>query len=474
MSNNDLNFKDIYDFARFFCQEDMTCAIPEFHHELYELAGAGHKRIVVIAPRSFAKSTVFSKVYPLWQILEGNIKKILLVSATGELAEEMLSWIRNNLEDNKFITSYYGGKQGNKWTQDVIEYIRKDGSKVKVMANGAGKQIRGFRPDLIIGDDLDTDEGVLSSDRRAKLLDWFNKAVINTLESDSQMVLVGTLLHPLSLLANISGREGYIVRKYQAICPNGDSLWPEKWPIDRLLERKSEIGKDAFNSEYQNEPIVSDNPIFSRETFCEYDSGSKSFEEIVKEGVYTVTSIDPAISRKETADYSAIVSVSATYDDKPKFYVRVDGCARGHWPLRNQINRLDDIYRQVNSNMILIETVAYQQALADEFRLYQEEQHRYPKIKEFKPDRDKERRANAITGPFTDRQVYFDHTDPLTQRLMDELFLFPTGDHDDLVDAFVYCMSELMKWAKRRRMARENGKPQIILPKGQYRRTGYR
>lgn len=465
MENKGLDLTNVYDFARFICQDDMTCRIPAFHTELYELAQSDRRRLVIVAPRSFAKSTVYSKIYPLHQVVQGkcHINKITIVSATAALAEHWLREIKTHLEENPWLINQYGDGKTNKWTQDHIVWKRIDGTKCEVQAKGAGYQLRGFRPDIIILDDIDTDEGVRSSEQREKLLDWFNKALINTLEKESQLIMVGTLLHPLSLLANVMNRPDWTVRKYEAITPQGESLWPEKWPIEALRKREKEIGHLAFQSEFMNNPIVNENPIVVREWLHPYISKSLTFEKIKKDGLYTVCAIDPAIGRKETNDFTAIVSVSATYEREPKFYVRVGGVRRGHWPMNKQIAELDRTYKDVGGKLIVIETVAYQQALADEFRLYCENEHRYPQIREVKPDRDKERRAHAIAPMLEQGRVYFDHDDPMTCKLMDELAMFPTGDRDDLVDAFVYAMTELKKWVRRERT--KTAGPYIVLPR---------
>ena len=452
----------------------MTFPVPPFHRELYDLAQSGEKRIVVCAPRSFAKSTVFSKFYPLFRCLSGipwakdkQVERITLVSATATLAEQWLRDIKSHLEENPWIKSQYGEGQTKKWTQDQIIWKRFNRSKCQIDAKGAGYQLRGFRPDIIVLDDLDTDEGVRTQDQREKLLDWFNKALINTLEKDSQLIMVGTLLHPLSLLANVMERPAWTARKYEAITPDGKSLWPDKWPMEALREREAEIGHLAFQSEFQNNPIISENPIFVREWFHPYTANSLTFKKIKADGLYTVVAIDPAIGRKESNDYTAIVSVSATHDAEPKYYVRVGGVRRGHWPMNKQIWELDHTYKDVGGRKVIIETVAYQQALADEFRLYCEKERRYPQIKEIKPDRDKERRAHAVAPMLEQAQVFFDHGDPMTCKLMDELALFPTGDRDDLVDAFVYAMTELKKWSRREK-ANQPG-PYIVLPGSQRR-----
>ena len=436
-------------FAGCYCSGDLKFPIPKFHRTLYRLADEGHKRIVIVAPRSFAKSTVFSKIYPLYQILEGNISRIIIISATGTLAEHWLREIKRELEENPYILRDYGNVSTSKWRQDEIVCQRQNGTQCQILAKGAGYQIRGFRPDIVIVDDIETDEGVRSEDQRDKLKDWFNKALINTLEKDSQLIMIGTLLHPLSLLADVMARERWIHRKYQAILPNGESLWPEKWPINALNERKKEIGTLAFNSEFQNEPVISENPIFVKSWMKAYEAGSAIFKKELVAGVHTVVYIDPAIAKKETADYTAIVTVSATFGAEPKYYVRPGGIIRGHWTLNRTIIEAISIYDKFQASKLGIETTAYQEALADELRSWCENNRRFIPIDEIKPDKDKERRAHVVAPMLERGQVYFDQSDPMTQKLIEELIVFPTGDRDDLVDAFVYCLTALKDWSGR-------------------------
>lgn len=451
-------------FARCYLSADLICDIPPFHREMYQIAEDGHKRIVICAPRSFAKSTVFSKIYPLYQILEGDASRILIVSATGTLAEHWLREIKRELEENPFILEHYGDVSTKKWTQDNIFCQRADGSVCEVLAKGAGYQIRGFRPDIVIVDDIETDEGVRSEDQRDKLRDWFNKALINTLEKDSQLVMIGTMLHPLSLLNDVMNREGWVTRKYQAISPDNKSLWPQKWPMEALLARKAEIGTLAFNSEFQNEPLISENPIFVKEWFRKYEAASEAFRLISNPGLYTVCAVDPAISKKESADYTAICTISATFGAETKYYVRPGGVTRGHWTLNQTVHEGIEIYDKFQAKDLIVETVAYQEALADEYRRFCEERRRFVTLTEIKPDKDKERRAHAVAPLLERGQVYFDYSDPMTLKLIEELMVFPTGDRDDLVDVFVFCLTKLKEWASR--LQDDATGPQIVLPDG--------
>ncbi len=449
-------------FAMYYLQHLMTCVVPKFHRELYSIAYSGVRRIAIAAPRSFAKSSVFSLIYVLYLILMGGRKKIYIFSNTATLAEHWLREIKKELEENKYILANFGSVKTDKWTQDHI-ICRVGNRKVEVRARGKGAQTRGWRPDTIILDDIDDDDAVRSADRRDKDKNWLDKELINTLEHDGQLIMIGTVIHPLALLVDVMNRDGYEVRKYQAIQPDGTLLWPEKWSKAQLDERKREIGAIAFNSEFMNDPIITENPVVVADWLRYYEDDSKSFEEHKKKGLYTVVAIDPAISRREGSDYTALVTVSATFDKEPKFYIRVGGVKRGHWPLNKQISEMDDMYRKFSAKLMIIETIAYQQALSDEYQLYCEEHYRHPKVKEIKPDKDKERRAHAVAPLFEKGQVYFDKSDIMTGKLIDELLMFPTGDNDDLVDALVMCLGELKKWCKRSQV-KKTSKPYIVLP----------
>jgi len=194
-----------------------------------------------------------------------------------------------------------------------------------------------------------------------------------------------------------------------------------------------------------------------------YEDNSEAFREEVKRGLHTVIAIDPAIAKKETADYTAIVTMSATFDATPKYYVRKGGVVRGHWTLNQTVMEGIRLYDLFQASALIIETTAYQEALADEFRRYCEDNRRFVNIVEVKPDKDKERRAHVVAPIMERGQIYFDYGDPMTQILIEELILFPTGDRDDLVDAFVYDSTDLKDWTAR---PRDEGGPHIVTPKG--------
>ena len=459
-------------------------SVPEFHLDLYDSL-CTCERMVVKAPRSFAKTTICAENFVIYLAATYGKhskmadppafphRKVFVISETGPKAEEIMQHIKIELETNEELIAEYGvfvppRNSNKKWTERLIQ--TNQGFELRV--GGRGCQIRGFRPSLVIIDDIEDDEEVRSDDQRDKLEQWFDRALINTLdEIECQCFVIGTTLHPLCLLNYLERKPGWTNRSYMAYVDGiqelGHELWPSKWPHKRLQKRKAEIDHErpgAFRAEFMNDPIVSENPIFVREWFEKYSPEDEAFSQAMSTGLHTLISCDPAISKRETADYTAIVSISARMGDKPGYFVRSDGVIRGHWPINRTVSELIRVYDSLGASGIVVETTAYQEALADEVTRYADEHHRNIPVISVKPDKDKERRAHAVAPMLERSEVFFDHSDPMQRKLMDELFLFPTGSHDDLVDAFVHCLTEQKRWQGSQH---KQTSPHIALPPGQ-------
>jgi predicted phage terminase large subunit-like protein len=438
--------------------------VAKFHLDIYDELAWGTEDVVIKVARSYAKTTLIENFicylaceYPRLKKMENPpvfpFRKVLCASATGPKAEEIMYNISQQLEYNELIVTEYGNLEGNKWTERLKR--TRDGFEFKV--GGRGCQVRGFRPQLFIGDDLEDDEEVESDEQMEKTRRWLDSAVLNALdEIECRGFFLGTVLHPDSALNYLSSKPGFKTKEFMAYVDGveavGHELWPSKWSHERLQERKAKIGARAFNQEFLNRPMITENPIFMREWFRKYEAQSSSFMELDKKGLYTVVTCDPAISKKDKADYSAVVTLSATYGREPDIYVRVGGVRRGHWNLGRTVTEIYNAYDKFHAKKVGIETVAYQQALADEFKIYKDTHNRNVPVEEFVPDKDKERRANVV-APIAERgRVFVDSSDPMSQRLIDECVNFQPGKMNikkDLMDAFVYGLKMLKDWSGR-------------------------
>jgi predicted phage terminase large subunit-like protein len=193
-----------------------------------------------------------------------------------------------------------------------------------------------------------------------------------------------------------------------------------------------------------NEPIISLNPVFEKDWFTGYDADSVEFKEEERKGFYTIMRVDPAISKADSADYTATVVLSATPGKNGPIFVRE--VKRGHWSLRDTVNECFQTYDRLKQRKTIVEINAYQKALADELVAEQELRRGRIGVTAVTDDKDKLRRAHSITPMCQDGRVRFNLNDPMQQRLLDEMLLFPTGDHDDMVDAFIGALQDIREW----------------------------
>lgn len=435
--------EDLYFFGRYYLPHYLSVNTPSFHYEIYSLL-LKELRLGIAAPRSFAKSTIVQIVYGLWCLLCKRNEDILTISQSGMLSQEWIRKLKIELETNiKIYEDFgdlliFGPEKSTKWTEDHITINDVNGKIVnQIRAKGRGYQVRGFRPTRVFCDDLEDDELVRSSEQRAKLSDWFKKALVNMLTSSGQIVFIGTILHPLALLKEVIDRREefmfWTTRKFQAI-ENDKSIWQERWPMNELLRRKQEIGIYAFQAEFMNEPMASDSVLFRPEWIKRTTLPPPT--------VFRIITVDPATSEKESADESAIFVLGLTKEGDLYELESISG----RWNLWDMVDNIINMYCKWKAHEIGLEKVAFQSVLKPVVIKRGQERGLVSlpvksitvgmfKTGEKREAKDKWTRAYKVTHFFENGRVYLKN-----QKLIDQMIVFPTGDHDDLVDAMVYAL----------------------------------
>ena len=431
-------------FGRAYFSEYASLPPCQFHHEQYaemrwiEDHGGGTTEIIA-APRESAKSTSWNTIYTANNAAYGKKHYIVLVSDSSDQAVDDLKQVKTALEENEYILEDFGSLKGKEtWKTDAI-LTKND---VLICAKGSGKKIRGikhkqYRPDLIILDDVENDENVRSPDQRKYLMNWFNKVVMNAGSKNTDVVVIGTILHYDSLLNNLLQKPGYRTRKYQAVIKDSDSplwdewatlykdltkskvldpktgeagnikeareffeanreemtagvevIWPEAKDLYYYKRKYIDLGPAAYNSEYQNEPIDPDSSWVTFDDFQYYDD------------LPTLTvvkgALDPSMGKNEKSDLSSICSVGR--DVNGYLYV-VESDAKRRTP-DEQINDLfvkEDFFHYQE---FYIEGVAFQEYFAGNVQKASAKNGTYINIvTEPKPRGDKHTRIKAQLQP---------------------------------------------------------------------------
>jgi predicted phage terminase large subunit-like protein len=461
-------------FFNIYLSHYMTLPSAPFHLESFKRAR--EERVLEIWPRTYGKSVIWSIGYPLWVILNNPYEldmkwkkeDLFCLSNTAKLAEKWLRYHKRELLENSRIQGDYEVTPGKIWRNDEIEVTVRGVPHGRIVGLGAGAQIRGEHPTEVVIDDLENREEQGSEGPREKMREYFYQDVWGAFRQEeghrTRAKIVGTFVHPLGLLPELYQKDWWKVKsRYAVYKPDGTPLWPEYMDDEALRVLRSQIPETAWASEYMNAPIVSENPLFRRETFRGYEPGTLRDGEgklIGQRDMLIVTAIDPAISQRDAGDYSALVTVGATWGDEPKIFTL--DAQRGHWLTSRQINELIAAYQRFPGSKQLIETTAYQKSLYHQYRdrLDREGLDIAPIAVE--PDKDKGVRAHAVTHLFQAGMVHFDYSDKMQQILMDELALFDytkrKHGRDDFVDAMVYALTYIDEWLRRKKRQKRGAK----------------
>ena len=157
--------------------------IPDFHHEMWELASSDEPKVAIAAPRAHAKSTSMTHCFGLALALFRIRSFILIVSDSEGQAAEFLGDIKAELESNDVLRETFQIRKIIKSTETNVIVQFRDGEQCRFLAKGSEQKLRGLkwrnkRPDAILCDDLENDEIVMNPDRREKFRKWFMNALM--------------------------------------------------------------------------------------------------------------------------------------------------------------------------------------------------------------------------------------------------------------------------------------------------------
>lgn len=413
-------------FCTYYLPEHFSLPPADFHREIYDLL-MKHDRIAIAAPREHAKSTVVNLGFVLYAICFKLKHFIVIVSDTDTQARYFLWSIKTELESNARIAQDFGDLvDDQKWTEG--DFITSNG--VRVLARGTGASMRGLRhgshrSDLVIGDDLENDEAVATPTQRQKTMNWLKRVLLNAVGPGGQVFVIGTILHYDSMLANLLKDERWTRRKYRAIQDDGTPLWPARWPVERLEDKKKEIGVLAFAQEFQNEPRDDETALFREENIVYFDD-----KELEGKTLQTVAMVDPSLGATRTADYSAIVVVSRDVHSGI-LYVRYEKIER--LSPERLMDAIFEMYEHWEPVLIGFESVAFQRVI----KLWLDERAR--KSSRYLPVREvvqtglsKEARITRLSPLVETGTIRFSRR---LNRLIEQLIQFPKGDYDDGPDA---------------------------------------
>ena len=247
-----------------------------------------------IAPRGEGKSTLITKLAPLYAIALNLLKTpdspvkdwlpqpmnyIVLLGAETKFPAKLIEVIKTELCHNRALMLDFPEVcgQGSPWR--IGEIVTANG--VKVESFGAEQAIRGTfhgteRPKLILGDDLITDKEAKSPTERENRWDWYNKAVsyLGPPDGSVKALNAATVLHEKDPVSRAKKTIGHVVHHFKAIeqLPERMDLWEQCINLMRTADNHviEALGKSGIIANEEQLPSFQ----FYQDNKTEMDKGA--------------------------------------------------------------------------------------------------------------------------------------------------------------------------------------------------------
>lgn len=361
-----LGAQDFVAYGTIFFPKTFRQESPEMHREIGRQLYAQHRKTAIIVFRDGAKTTL-TRVFVSQRIAYCISRTIMFVSVSQEHSIHSLRWLKRQIERNTKWAQTFGLRPGGKWTDEWIEvYSEIEDVTMNILAVGITGQIRGFnlddfRPDLIVCDDILTEENTKTEQQRKKIEDLFHGAIVNSLQAETEaphakVVLLQTPFHDKDVAMQCAGDPAWHPLVLGIFDENGQSRWPAKFPTAAVLAEKEEalrMGRKRLWMREKECKIVKSEDVTLNTDLLQY------WTEIPPR-LLKFISIDPASSDKKKADNNVVLCAGCR---GPDVFVLAYRASKGTMPDQCATTFFDMATRFPPIVRAGVEAVAYQRTL---------------------------------------------------------------------------------------------------------------
>lgn len=423
-----------------FVKHIWSAFIEGYHHtkmaDAFDRVAKGElKRLIINMPPRHTKSEFASYLLPAWYLGKYPEKKIIQIAHTAELAVGFGRKVRNLVGSEDFksvfpdVALQSDSKAAGRWnTNKGGEYF----------AIGVGGAVTGKGADVLIIDDPHSEQEGQSGDPSVfdRVYEYYTSGPRQRLQPGGSIVIVMTRWHKRDLTGQIlkaqesrAGVDDWEVIEFPAILPSGKSLWQEFWDIKELEKLKAELPVSKWSAQYQQDPTSEEGAIVKREWWKNWEYNQPPQCEFI------IQSWDTAFLKTQRADFSACTTWGVFYNEsegtgvvEPNVILLDAFKDRMEFPELKK--KAFDHWKEWQPDAFIVEGKAAGMPLIFELR-----QMGIP-VSEYTPSRgnDKIARVNAVADLFASGIVWAPEK-RFSEEVIEEFAAFPSGEHDDLVDA---------------------------------------
>ena len=413
-----------------------------------------HKRIMRLKPRGTYKTTIYDVSFVIDRLLDDYVKhdgkftlRILITSATNDLAEQILYEITQHLTENENIKQFFADFGNDNPIvklnqQEVVLHPRVVKKEPNLKARGALAAMTSEHYDIIICDDIANDSDRESAAIREQKKRWY-KDLISILEPDGLLMIIGTRWHDDELYGEIIEQNQkipefmrYDIEIDSIVDKDGNPKYPSIYNEQKIQALRIEKGAVEFSSQYLNQPLPSETQLFKLENLQYYtekrlpqERAQNSYFKDCRHVIY----VDPALGNEN--DFCVII-IGAIKEHT--LYVR-DCWLSNTSPPNVSIEKMVYYYNFYNCEELGIETNGFQSLISQFLKERNDkikDMRKRMKIKEIKNQKKKRIRIESVEPFVTSGKVLFrdDWTEAYPE-LINQLVRYPVHKHDDAPDA---------------------------------------
>ncbi|MDE2101869.1 MAG: phage terminase large subunit [Patescibacteria group bacterium] len=414
--------------------------------EYLEAVTAGTiKRLIINIPPRHSKSSLVSIMWPCWMWARNPQSRWMFASYSAGLAEDHSVSRRTVLS-----STWYQERWGERFRLAADQNQKREfanSRRGRMIATSVGGTATGKGGDVVVIDDPHSVEQALSETERKTGVRWVRQTAMTRLDQPESgaVVIVMQRLHE----DDVSGsflRDG----GWEHLClpseaeqneriqlpstgrvlerAKGDLLSPERFSREVLAAKRIEIGSYAYAGQYQQRPSPAEGGLLKRAWWRRYTALPERFDQVLQ-------SWDCSFKDTDGSDFVCGLVIGRVGADK---YVL--DCAHGRFDYpatRRAVREMRAAWPQTTA--LLIEDKANGPAIISELR------HEISGVIPIEPEGGKLARAHACSPEIEAGNVYLPNS-AWADALIEECAAFPTGAHDDRVDA----LTQALNWMRKR------------------------
>jgi len=299
----------------YFFEHRHTDISPDYFEEvLLDIWDFTNPKLLEMIFRGGAKSTILEEAAILFGCL-GLIKYCVIVGASEPMGADRLTAIKHEFESNERLIDVFGNLPGQVWgyTRALLK------NNVLYQAKGVSQSFRGAkhldqRPDMLLLDDIETDESMgKEGEGGDKVLNWIMTVAMPAMDRKRQIIrMAATPVHPNAACVQLSKDPSWTTHKipvyhYPPDSTTPVSAWEDRFPLKDMLTMKEEyerLGRAReFAQEYLCDAEHAKTKAFDVTTLPVNSDLHHSFEP-------TVLIVDPARTVKTTSSLTGYVVAS--------------------------------------------------------------------------------------------------------------------------------------------------------------------